>query len=176
MRKRNISPPPQPRATYFNGETPDASQAPRRLPEHDATALLEPLPPGWVQTQHFTTGLHPSEDVFEGLAYDTNDLEDKPAPEQGEPGPSGSVLHSEGDPEHMFEEDEDIDVEMGEDPQAWTTVKQYRNLLDSHLSSPLSRRLGSSHSSKPGTKTERSLLASTSTAMTSLCGWHTDVA
>ena len=90
------------------GETPEASQAPRQLPAHDDTSLLEPLPPGWVQTQHSSEGLHPSEDVFEDLTRDADDLVDKPAFEQG-------------DPEHMLEEYEDFedsDAETGEDPKA----------------------------------------------------------
>ena len=33
------------------------------LPGH-VRAILEPLPPGWVQGQGFTKGLHPSADVF----------------------------------------------------------------------------------------------------------------
>ena len=51
---------------------------------------------------------HPSEDVFEDLTRDTDDLVDKPASEQG-------------DPEHMLEEGgdfEDSDAETGEDPKA----------------------------------------------------------
>ena len=43
------------------GESPIPTQ---ELPGH-VRAILEPLPPGWVQGQGFTKGLHPSADVFE---------------------------------------------------------------------------------------------------------------
>ena len=35
------------------------------LPEHDIRTFLQPLPPGWVQNQGFSVGLHPTTDVFE---------------------------------------------------------------------------------------------------------------
>ena len=49
------------------GTAPELSPA---LPEHDIRTFLQPLPPGWVQGQGFSVGLHPTTDVFE-LANDT---------------------------------------------------------------------------------------------------------
>ena len=64
----------QPESSPSAGESVIPTQD---LPGH-VRAILEPLPPGWVQGQGFTKGLHPSADVFEVE-------EDQPhgAPQQG---------------------------------------------------------------------------------------------
>ena len=59
---------------------PTAGQSPttmRELPDHDILTILQHLPPGWVQGQGFTEGLHPSTDVF-----DQEDQQPDGAPQQ----------------------------------------------------------------------------------------------
>ena len=46
----------------LSGMPPEPAPA---LPEHDIRTFLQPLPPGWVQNQGFSVGLHPTTDVFE---------------------------------------------------------------------------------------------------------------
>ena len=65
---------PQSRGPHFDfevalpaptGEALESSQSACEPPGQDMRAMLEPLPPGWVQGQGFIKGLRPSADVFD---------------------------------------------------------------------------------------------------------------
>ena len=45
------------------------------LPHEAVPAHLEPLPPGWVQNDTFTKGLHPSADVFDDTQSEAYDMD-----------------------------------------------------------------------------------------------------
>ena len=61
------------------GEPLETSRSACEPPGQDVRAFLELLPPGWVQNQGFTKGLHPSADVFDDCHnedYGTNQDDD----------------------------------------------------------------------------------------------------